>query len=382
MEFDLEKVKTQLGERLRGIRQRYQERLNGAYVLGQQRRVERGVQAVEMLQGLIGEVSSKIDYSQRVMGGVSSLVRHQNGTAQEGDSEALETLTSRYYASGSFISRAVRRLRRKGMSIEEGLDILHETVVGLPPFVRKLHEEIKAREKDLYQLRTDLRGGIEQIIQSKPGLTVDKESLHQEIQRWKAEYAPLEEKRKSNSAQGKATEPKVLYQLAQLDGVLGNLQDEYSMLDAQERRADQNVDLLNANIEKVGKYLEMLNATKGVVADADNFVEIQVPYVMREIEAQKTEIQTLGGVDKVITFLDRQREVSQEINARISGATVYLAERVSEVREKCLTANIYPGLPARVGEDRMEETGFLTAPVVEQSPAEPQEVLVSAEKQE
>jgi len=175
--------------------------------------------------------------------------------------------------------------------------------------------------------------------------------------------------RKANSEQGKQTEAEVLYKLQQLETVLGGMKDEYSVLDAQERRAEQNIGLLNANIEKIGRYLEMLNETKKVVADTDNFAEVQVPYVMREIESQKTEIQTLGGVDKVLAFLDAQRDLSQALNVRIAMATKYLDGRVSEVREKCMNASIYLELPAKAGEARIEEAKFLPAPS-EQKPAE------------
>ncbi len=382
MEFDLEKLKESIGKKLGDIRQRYQERLNGAYVLGEQQRVEKGVNAVEQLQALIGEVSSKVGYSQKVMEGVNSLVRRQRGmVTEEGDEEALETLTSKFYAKGNMLTRPIRRLLGGKLSIEQGLDVLHETVSEIPAFVQRLHSEIKTREGDLRQLRTDLREGIESILLSKPELVKDKEELYSVLSKVEAQYNELEAVRKANSEQGKQTDGGVLYKLQQMEGILGGLRDEYTVLDAQERRAEQNIGLLNANIEKIGRYLGMLDETKKVVADTDNFAEVHVPYVMREIEAQRTEIQTLGGVDRVLTFFDRQRELSQGLNVRIAAATKYLDGRVNEVREKCLTASIYPESSARAGEVRIEAPKLLAASVVK-APAEPQEVLVPVEKRE
>ena len=370
MEIDLEKLKDGIGKKVEGIRKRYQERLNGAYVLREQKRVEHGVQAVEQLQSLIGEVSSKVDYSQKVMGGVNSLMRRKRGMAQEqGDDEALETITSRFYAKGNFLTRPIRKLFKKSISIEEGLDILHDTVSEIPAFVQRLHGEIKAREADMRGLRVDLRGGIEQIILSKPQMTKDRNDLYQDITHIEQQYNELEAVRKANSEQGKQTEDEVLYKLQQLETVLGGLKDEYTILEAQERRADQNIGLLNANIEKIGRYLAMLDETKKVVADTDNFAEVQVPYVMREIEAQKTEIQTLGGVDKVLTFLDNQRELSKALNARIAMATRYLDGRVEEVRKNCMDASIYLELSAKTGEVRREEAKLLPASPEQESVA-------------
>lgn len=382
MEFDLDKLKEGIGKKLGDIRQRYQERLNGAYVLREQQRVEKGVNAVEQLQTLIGEVSSKVGYSQKVMAGVNSLMRRKRGMAgEEGDEEALETLTSKFYAKGNLFTRPIRRLLGRKLSIEEGLDVLHETVAEIPAFVQRLHGEIKARESDLHQLRTDLRRGIESILLSKPELVKDKDGLYQVLEKVEAQYNELEAVRKANSEQGKQTDAEVLYRLQQMEGILGGLRDEYTVLEAQERRADQNIGLLNANIKKIGRYLGMLDETKKVVADTNNFAEVHVPYVMREIEAQRTEIQTLGGVDRVLTFFDKQRELSQGLNVRIAAATKYLDGRVNEVREKCLSASIYPELSARAGEVLIEEPKLLAASV-EQAPAEQQEVLVSAGKQE
>ncbi|MBI4980666.1 hypothetical protein HZC30_03875 [Candidatus Woesearchaeota archaeon] len=348
MGINFDELKTKVNDTIARMREKYAQRIDDAYVLRQQGKVAEGIKKVRELQELVGVVSSKTEYGRRVMDGVIALAHREQGNPQEGDKESLETLASAYYSRHSFLARAYRRLRGKPIvSIDEGLSILHETVSMLPGYVDRLHRELKEQEGGMRGLKTGLRGNVEMIIQEKPQLAQDREELYQKIEPLKAQYHELESVREQNSSQGRTTEAQVLSQLEQLELLLDQAQEAYTELATQEKRAQNNVDMLNSQIKKVDQYLILLSGTKEIVTDATNYVNVQVPFVKGEIESQKAEIRALSGVNGVIDFLEGQKVVSREINAKIKSASSYLAQKVEEVRKRDLEApSIYPLLPA------------------------------------
>lgn len=355
MGIDFNELKTKVGDAIAGMRKKYAQHIDDAYVLRQQSRVEAGAKAVRELQELVGVVSSKTEYGRRVMDGITALARQEKGEASEGDKESLETLTAAYHSRYPFLARVYRRMRGKPiLSIEEGLNILQDTVSILPEYVGKLHRELKEQEQGMRGFKSGLRETVESIIQEKPGLAQDKDDLHQRIEELKVKYQELESVREQNSSQGQSTDAQVLSQLEQLELLLSQAQEAHAELATKEKRAQSNVDMLNSHLKKVDQYLALLGGTREIVTDAANYVNLQVPYALREIKSQKSEIRALGGVNGVINFLEEQKVVSREINVRIKQASTYLAGKVEEVRQKELKApSIYPLLPAPGSEKKL-----------------------------
>jgi DNA repair exonuclease SbcCD ATPase subunit len=359
MELDLKAIKDKIGQSMAELRTRYNEKIDEGYVFKTIQRVNEGIATVVEVQGLVEKVNSKIDYTRQITSGVTALIK--NDPASEDTNErSLEVLTDVYYSKHSPISKFFMKLvGRKEVTISQGLDVLKDTVSVLPSYVNKLNEQLGKSETDMYNLKKELRGSIETIIAEKPELCANKEALAAQIKDIEDAYKQYERVRNENSSKGVSTEHAVLEKLEELELVLNHANDYKREIDTKEKTAQKNVDLLNAQIKKVDQYLSLLGSTREVVTDANNYVNVQVPYVLEEIKSQKSGIQAITGVNSVLNFLENQQQLSLQLNQRIKVATAYLGAKVEEVRLEAIQAHsIYPML------EQPKAKGALNAPKV------------------
>lgn len=359
MELNIADMKDKIGTAMSQFKTKYKETIDEMYVLKTIQRVNEGIQTVVEVQGLVEKVNSEIGNTTQITKGVTTLMKKDSSSA-DADEKSLEVLTDVYYSKHNPISRFFMKLvGRKEVTISQGLDVLRDTVSVLPDYVNKLNEQLGKSETDMYSLKKELRGSIETIIAEKPELSANKESLAAQIAEIEKAYAEYEGIRKENSSKGVSTEPAVLVKLEELELVLNQARDYQREIDTREKTSQKNIDLLNAQIKKVDQYLDLLGSTREVVTDANNYVNVQVPYILQEIKSQKSGIQAITGVNAVLNFLDNQQELSLQLNQRIKVATLYLGAKVEEVRLEAIQAHsIYPML------EEPKAKGALSAPRV------------------
>lgn len=342
--------------KLSKLRDDYQDFLKNRRENESYTRLERGVQAIESIRTMTEELSDRIQHGYRALQGTRSLVRVQRGYgSSEQDKKGIEQLRKVYVGNKGIVSRILTRMSGKYPSLREALRAVESTAEGIPQYIEHLSQEIEARREELSYFRSGLRENIEDYIKDKEPLQRDVSGLESEIKNLEEEYNKLETERLENSSGGKETDPTAIRKLSELEIVLGSSHDVYTELETKERLIQSNIDLTNSQIEKVGQLLELLNDARKVVTLAQDFVDIQVPYVLSEIRTQGTQIHALAGVNKAVDFLESQAEVSGIINQRIKTAVEYLDEHVEEVRDRIIEKDDIYGAPNK--EKKPEKSG-------------------------
>lgn len=168
--------------------------------------------------------------------------------------------------------------------------------------------------------------------------------LEDDMKTLKQEYDSLEKQRSDNSSQGIQTSPETLRELDFLELPLSESRERYVDLKIKRDGIKNNVNLINGQIEKVGELIILLDETREPVNLAKEFVEVHVPYVLEEIKAQKSQIHSLFGVNKVMNFLEGQAKLAGVLNTKIKVSAEYLDGRVKQVRDGIMEkGTIYEG---------------------------------------
>lgn len=330
-------------ERVATVRERYRGRMDEAYVLKKQRKVNDGIESAEQLQGLVTEVSVKVDECKGALSGVSALARKEQGSDIDGESEqSLAVLKERYYAQGGLIKRAYKKLRGKDISIKDALTIVYDTVSELPGFVTHLDDSLRTNEAGMTELRSSIMKAIEDTVMDIPKIRRDISILEHGsehtpgLEQMQAEYSRLEKIWDEEAANGEESAAETRATMERLDIALKEQRAVYDELKIREERYEQNIALFKSQLEKIKQYDGMLRGVRRVVMDTRNYVEVQVPYVMREIKSQRAQVQALTGADSILTFLETQEEASRHLNDRIRLACDFVGQRIDTIRQQTI----------------------------------------------
>ncbi len=324
---DITKVKDYLTELGSKYRDSYQHYLD----LKELGRLEQGIKAVDEIGKISSDISHRVSEGHAALQGAASLVRSEYS---EEKSASLEKLSELWYANKKPMMRIASRVLRRKPTLKDALEIVGRVAENVPPYVERLSQQLSERRKELSYLRSELRGKVEEMIYSRQPLQEDYSALGEKLRSLEDEYNHLENERVNNSSQGLSSRPELIQELGQLELIIGEAKEKYRELGAQEKIVSKGIENMNNQIGKVGQLLDLLGESQEVAHLANEFVKIQVPYVVAEIHTQASQIQAIVGIDRVGEFLRKQAEVSGVINDRIKVAVAYLGKKVEMIRDE------------------------------------------------
>jgi len=330
-------------ERVATVRDKYKGHMDETYVLKQQKKINEGVESAEQLHNLVTEVSTKVEECKGALSGVSALAKREQGRdVDEESKQSLAILKAKYYAQGGLIRRAYKKVRGKDISIRDALTVVYDTVSELPRFVTHLDDSLRTNESGMTDLKIDIMKAIEDTVTDTPQIRRDISVLEKgsgdtpSIEQMETEYSKLEKIWEQEATEGKESVVETRATMERLDLTLKEQRAMYDELMVREERYEQNIALLKSQLKKIKQYDELLRGVRRVVMDTRNYVEIQVPYVMKEIESQKTQVQALTGADSILTFLETQEAASKHLNDRIRLACDFVGERIGTIRQQTI----------------------------------------------
>ncbi len=337
---------------LTGIKDKYKEGMLRLDSQRNQERVLRGIENITSIRELLLEIDAKVEEGKDMIKGTARIMGSGDSLPTNADDASLRRLSDAYYGSQSFIKKiAIKVTGKSRPSLEEALSVIKDVTADIVPYVDKMSQELVKRRGELTQLRTELRGNVESYIDSREPMDLDIASLELKIKELDDHYKTVEQERAKNAAGMTSTSPEKLKELELLEMSLSELRETYNELKVKRKTIESNIGITNSQVEKVGDLLELLDKTQDAAYEAKEFVDVQVPYVLSEINAQQTQIQALTGINAAMQFLSEQAEVSREINSRISYAAGYLSEKIDVIRQKTLDdTTIYARLPEKAKE--------------------------------
>jgi len=323
---DITKVKDYLSELGGKYRDGFQHYLD----LKELSRVEYGIKAVDEIRKISSDISHRVAEGHVALRGAASIVRSDYS---RGENASLGKLSKLWYTNKKPLSRVVGKVLRRKPGLRDALEIVGRVAENIPSYVERLTQQLSERRKELSYLRGELREKVEEMIASRQPLQEDYLILGERLHSLEEEYKNLESERLNNSSQGLASNPKLIEELGQLELIIGEAKDKYRELKAHESVLSKGIENINNQVGKVGQLLDLLGESQQVAHLANEFVKIQVPYIVAEIHTQASQIQTLVGVDRVGDFLRKQAEVSGVINDKIKVAVAYLGKKVEALRD-------------------------------------------------
>lgn len=293
-------------------------------------KVEYGIKAVDEISKMSSDVSRRVNEGHVALEGAASLVRRDYSGRENA---SLEKLSELWYANKKPLLKVASRILRRKPNLRDALEIVGRVAGNIPSYVERLSQQLSERRQELSSLRNELREKVEDMIASRQPLQEDYNALGAQLHSLEEEYKSLENERLTNSGQGLLSRPELIQGLGQLELIIGETKDKYHELEGQERVLSKGIENVNNQIGKVGQLLELLGKSQQVAHLANEFVKIQVPYVVAEIRSQASQVQALVGIDRVGEFLRKQAEVSGIINDKIKVAVSYLGKKVEELRD-------------------------------------------------
>ncbi len=344
-------------QNVKGATKKVREGIEQHRALRQYERVRQGLEAVAAVDGMLQELSLKVNQGHVAIRAASSLAAQKYRPKASGESgEAVQELGTLFYGQMNPFWRIVGKICGRKPTLQEALGIIHTIAEQTPRYVEDLSNRVSDGKEGLLSLKGDLRGAVEQYIAEKSGLERNAATLEGQITPLQEEYTSLEAQRALASRKGEQTNTETLQRLATLDFKLSRLRDDYSQTTTRANNVDSDITITNAQINKVDSALELLGKVQQVVCEGRQFVQVQVPYVLREIEAQESQVGALTGIQGVLNFLGAQSTVSRDVNLRIRDAASYLSGKVQELRTELEgNSSIFP--PAFIG----SRTGYITA---------------------
>jgi hypothetical protein len=326
--MNFEEIKGKLGE----LKSKYQEGIKEYSDSKVYKQLKSGIEAIEEVKSLNEELSDKIDEGNAAIRGTIVLARGRSG---DEDKESLEGLRKIYEGErGIFKALGSYITRNKYPSLRDALNVIGKIAERIPSYIERLSGDVYSRKEDLISFKDELRNNIENMVCSISPLEQDIKELDEMTRTLKAEYNSLERQRADNSSNRIKNPPELLQRILLTELSLEQLKDQRTELEVRKRNIDNNIDLSNNQVKKVGELVDLLNQTQETVQSAKDFVDIQVPYVIREINAQKSQIHSLSGVSRAMDFLEGQHQTSGEINMKIKVAAGYLENRVEKIKEE------------------------------------------------
>lgn len=333
--IDLEKIK----EKIKGLSEKYKDTKDSYLNERAYNKLGEGIEAVEEVRKLTQELSDKVNEGNVALEGTMTLVMRQRQQETKNISEiSLNKLEELYNKKMSLIKKLYARITGNTyITLREGLNIIENTTEQIPTYVERLSEELSKRRGNLSEFRSELRGGIEKLVDERTPLGKDVLELEEAMENLEKEYGTLEKQRLENSSQGIKTNPEMLKELDSLELVLSESQERHSELKVRKDNLQNYINLVNTQIGKVGELINLLDETRDPVNLAKEFVEVHVPYVLEEIRTQKSQVRSLFGVNRTMNFLEGQAELAGVLNTRIKLAAEYLDGKVKQIRNDVIS---------------------------------------------
>ncbi|MDO8516991.1 MAG: hypothetical protein Q7S33_02595 [Nanoarchaeota archaeon] len=325
---DLRAKISEIGEKYSNAKTEYnQDKVYG--------KIQEGIEAIERIKAQASQLEAQVAEGSRVLEGTRVLLGKETSDSQERNKQSLTTLAKMYNKNCGLLERVILYVHgNKYPTLKQTLGLIEKISTQLPSYIESLSDGLNKNEKGLSSFRTDLRTNIEEYIRSRPILENDIDCLNQSLIQLQEKYEELERQRQENSSKGMETDKEVLQALDFLEIPIAEAREQLGKLRTHESNIDYNVRLTNDQIKRVGQLLNLLGESRKAVDQAENFVNVQVPYILREIGAQKAEINALSGVERTVNFLEEQAKFSGKVNVRIAQATDYLQDRVTQVQQQ------------------------------------------------
>jgi chromosome segregation ATPase len=334
MEIDLNQTK----EKLYAICEKYKGDVGDFFNSETYRKIGKGVETLDRIKEMTEEVSSQVEEGHYALQGVVSLVRKEKGDELEIDQrQYLEKLRKVYEGDNGKLKTLANKVRgNKYPSLKEALKIIENVAEKIPPYIGKLSNELSGRRDELTSLRSGLRKNIENLIDSRTPLEKDMNHLERTNQKLKTEYELLEKKRVENSSLEKKSEIDLVERLEKLEYAIGETSEKYTELETIKQTLKSDIDINNQQIKKLGQLMGLLDDAQKTVHFAKRFVDTQIPYIIGEVGTQRSEINSLFGVQRTLEFLEKQTDVSGLINDKIKQSLIYLDVKSENIRRKVL----------------------------------------------
>ena len=329
-----------LKDRIAEIGIRYKEDITSGIVGRTYEQLNRGIEAIVKIEEMTKELSGELNRGNVAIKGALSLAKKMKNQGDY-DSESLEGLRKMYDGEKGFMKRTVSKVigrfsGKKYPSMKEALHMIRTVAEKIPDYVNNLDNELSERREKLTSFRSELRRNIEELIPQRAPLEEKLAELGADFKTMKMEYEELEKKRLEDSEKEIASPTEVISKLDKLELYISQADEAFSTLEAKKTHLGKNIELLNSQIKKSGELLELLGSSQGTVKIAKEFVDIHVPYIIAEIKTQESEVKALSGIDRTMSFLVREDVVSRVVNERIKSATLYLVDRVNEIRQRII----------------------------------------------
>ena len=316
-------------------------------------RLEQGIKAVDEIGKISSDISQRVSEGYVALQGATNLARKDYS---EGKSVSLKKLSELWYADKRPLMRITSRVLRRKPGLKDALIIIGRVAENIPPYVERLSNQLSEKRKELSDLRGELREKVEKMIVNRRPLQEDYNALSEQLHSLEEGYKSLESERLDNSSRGLESRPELIESLGKLELIIGEAKDKYRELEAQEMIVSKGIENINNQIGKVGQLLDLLGENQQVAHLANEFVKIQVPYVVAEINTQASEIQALVGIDRVGDFLRKQADVSGGVNDRIKLAVAHLGKKVEDLRDDLSERDsIYASRVIEGGPDKIHE---------------------------
>ncbi len=365
MNINLDELRSKLEQTISDYKEKFDKRSDKKTY----ERLRDGIEAIGEANEIVGKVASSVHRGNMAVQGSMAHMRRKIGKSNAEDKNTLTLLREEYTggANNGYVKRALgvvplvkRFIPNREITLEQTLEIIADVAEEIPEYVSTLSNHLSNKRAGLNEFRTEMRYSIEELITDKYSLEQELPVLETQISEMKSRYKELEQIRSDNSKQRIQTESSLLEEIAQLELGVGEIEEKYTELKGYQAHIESHIDIVNNQIGKVGQLLELLQESQKTVGEASNFVNVQVPYIVHEIQTQGAQIHALSGVDRALEFMQKQGDVSKEINTRIKIGAERLGVVVSEViRDFSEDKSIYAEDKKKIG-GRPKVAGYLT----------------------
>lgn len=333
---DIESIRKTLSD----MAEKYTDKFDSMRNTNTYETIMKGQQSVDEALRMTTEISIKVDEGKSVLVGTLALVGDEqayNADALEVNEKGLVSLRTMYNGEKGTLGRLLSRASgavgiKRNPSLKEALGIIKDVANEIPKYTERLSKDLSNRRNDLTSLRKDLIYGVQDIIEGRTPLKLDINKLEKTLEEITAEYDDLDKQRENAHSNNKVFNPVSIERLGKLDLVMGEIQEQYTELNVKESRADKNIRLINNQIRSIKEALKLLTDSQEVVKSGEDFAKVQVPYVIKVIDTQGSQINALSGIQVSTEFLHDQMILSGAINTKIKMGIEYLGKRVEEVR--------------------------------------------------
>jgi len=346
MHMDLEEAK----RRLENVAGHYQDKFHSYSENRTHKKLECGLDALDevnrQIEGISDGVNGQIDNLSKYISegntatnGALELVRRVQGQEYQ-DNEFITGLRQLYEGKkrqGGLLSKfgATLPFWHKEMTLKDALGIVEDVAKKIPDYMKKIEQDVAGKKNDLTNLKAYLREQVEENLEEIPKIEEDLEEIKGIYKELNLEYEKLEQQRKENSSKGIRTDPQIIKKLGLLEQTISEIDEKKSDLQSKREHVEEYIGMRNNQIQNITELTkDIINKSQKTIRNGLDLVEVQVPYLVAEVRAQKSQIRALTETERIAKFLEGQQRSSGPINQRILIASEFVGKRVEEVKEQ------------------------------------------------